>query len=100
MLHVIRLSKCGELRSVAEEQPQQNDHRYRHAYQPEQKSFSHVSLHFHYAWRTPKGTSGSSGSQEKRLTNVRYSALSSTAPPAAWHRPSATARSNAGRASA
>jgi hypothetical protein len=31
--------------SAAEEQPQQKDHRYRHAKQPEQKSSSHVSLH-------------------------------------------------------
>jgi len=32
-------------RSTAEEQPQQNDHRYRHAEQPEQKSSSHFRLH-------------------------------------------------------
>jgi hypothetical protein len=31
--------------STAEEQPQQNDHRYRHAEQPEQNSSSHISLH-------------------------------------------------------
>jgi hypothetical protein len=30
--------------SAAEEQPQQNDHRYRHAQQPEQNSTSHVHL--------------------------------------------------------
>jgi hypothetical protein len=31
-------------RSVAEEQPQQNNHRNRYADQPEQNSFSHVRL--------------------------------------------------------
>ena len=31
--------------SAAEEQPQQNNHRYRHADQPEQKSSSHDLLH-------------------------------------------------------
>jgi hypothetical protein len=33
------------LMSVAEEQPQENNHRDRHAEQPEQKSSSHVRLH-------------------------------------------------------
>ncbi|WP_213737331.1 hypothetical protein [Bradyrhizobium sp. dw_411] len=32
------------LKSAAEEQPQQNDHRYRHAQKPEQNSSSHHSL--------------------------------------------------------
>jgi hypothetical protein len=48
-------------RSAAEEQPQQKDHRYRHAEQPEQKSSSHFSLHENLTdSRTRKGTSGSS----------------------------------------
>jgi hypothetical protein len=33
------------LMSATEEQPQQNNHRDRHAKQPEQKSSSHVRLH-------------------------------------------------------
>jgi hypothetical protein len=48
-------------RSAAEEQPQQKDHRYRHAEQPEQKSSSHFSLHENLTdSRTRQGTSGSS----------------------------------------
>jgi hypothetical protein len=48
-------------RSAAEEQPQQKDHRYRYAEQPEQKSSSHFSLHENLTdSRTRKRTSGSS----------------------------------------
>jgi hypothetical protein len=38
------LCKPDDAMSVAEEQPQQNDHRYRHAQQPEQNSSSHEVL--------------------------------------------------------
>jgi hypothetical protein len=36
---------AGRQRSAAEEQPQQNNDRYRHAEQPEQDSSSHLRLH-------------------------------------------------------
>jgi hypothetical protein len=38
------LRKPDDPMSVAEEQPQQNDYRYRHAQQPEQNSSSHEVL--------------------------------------------------------
>jgi hypothetical protein len=37
-------------RSAAEKQPQQNDHRDRHAKQPKQDSSSHVRLHEFLNW--------------------------------------------------
>ena len=40
----VRAGKRVFALSAAEEQPQQNDHRYRHAHQPEQNPSSHVCL--------------------------------------------------------
>jgi hypothetical protein len=52
--------------SVAEEQPQQNNHRNRHAEQPEQKSSSHYRLlEFLIDSRTRKAKSGSAMAKEK-----------------------------------
>jgi hypothetical protein len=44
--------------SAAEEQPQQNDHRYRHAQQPKQNPSSHVSLHDSLCMKNAKGNDG------------------------------------------
>src|SRR5260370_20317723 len=89
------------LESVAEEQPQQNDHRYRHAQQPKQNASSHHLLHKKsYGFNNAKRRSRfRRGGTVKPFTSVRCSASTSTAPPAAWHRPFAAARSNADPAS-
>ena len=91
-----------ELRSAAEEQPQQNDHRDRHAQQPKQNSSSHVRLlnsSLSQATTRREGRDGS-GRSRKAPTSVRCSASTTTARPAASARPSAAARSSADRASA
>src|SRR6202171_2126365 len=70
---LICANTCDDKLSAAEEQPQQKDHRYRHAQQPEQKSSSHFSLHENLTdSRTPKGRSGSS-KRKKPRRNVRCS---------------------------
>jgi hypothetical protein len=72
---LICANTCDDKLSAAEEQPQQKDHRYRHAQQPEQKSSSHFSLHENLTdSRTPKGRSGSS-KRKKPRSNVRCSTL-------------------------
>src|ERR1700681_4756645 len=96
-------------RSVAEEQPQQNDHRYRHAQQPKQNSTSHDFLHQSLVdGRTRQTTSSSfendgtnfqDGAQRTAFTNARCSASTPKAPLPAWPRLFAKARSNADPAS-
>src|ERR1700761_8424029 len=85
---------------MAEKQPQQNDHWYRHAEQPEQNSFSHIRLlgflNRRENVRDVKGFRCAMG----MVTSVRYWASNSRALRAAWVRPSAAARSSADPASA
>src|SRR5712664_1965766 len=72
---LICANTCDDKLSAAEEQPQQKDHRYRHAQQPEQKSSSHFSLHENLTdSRTPKGRSGSA-KRKKPRSNLRCSTL-------------------------
>jgi hypothetical protein len=56
--------------SAAEEQPQQNDHRYRHAEQPEQKSSSHVSLHEFDRFKNAEADARFRQAERKNLAGV------------------------------
>ena len=59
--------------SAAEEQPQQDDHRYRHAHEPEQKSFSHFRLHeFCYGFKNATSNVKFQQAEQKKRNMPRY----------------------------
>jgi hypothetical protein len=59
------VSHSVRLKSAAEEQPQQDDDRYRHAQQPEQDSTSHIRLLEFLRWSQERESAGGVPASER-----------------------------------